>query len=132
MTLVSAASVNELFGQAVDMPLDSVKQLLCKKWVFEYGVLGGQKIGAIPGAETMNFEFKKDGTVLVTSTGLKKPLPGTWIYDAAKKLVRVRTDKQNRTTITSLKKTEMVLQIDTKDVTPSDPTPATFVYKVSP
>ena len=78
----------------------------------------------------MNFEFRKDGAVLVTSIGLEKPLDGTWLYDAGKKLIRVKTNKQNRTTVISLKQNELVLQIDTHDVTPSDPTPATFMYKV--
>lgn len=129
MLLISVASANKLFGQTINMPLDAVKELLCRKWDFDYAILEGQKMGAAPGAPTMNYEFNKDGTVLVTSAGLKKPLNGTWLFDAGKKLVKVTVNKQTRITITSLKQNELLLQIDTKDVTPDDPTPAIFGYR---
>ena len=117
LLLISTASANELFAQTISMPADSVKELLCREWVFNYTLVDGQKMGAAPGAPTMNFEFKKDGTVLVPAAGQEQNLQGTWVYDAGKKLIRVTVNKQNRLTITSLKPNEIVLSIDMKGVT---------------
>jgi hypothetical protein len=127
MVLLSTASVNQLFGQTITMPLDSVKGLLCKKWDFDYALIGEEKMGAAPGAPVMNFEFRKDGTALVTSVGLEKGLEATWAYDAGKKLIRIAVNKQNRMTITNLKQNELILKPDLPNASPDDPM---LVYKI--
>lgn len=131
MLLTTAASLNEVFGQKINMPLDSVRSLLCKKWVFDYVLLGNEKVGASPGAAVMNFEFGKDGSVLVTTNSPGQDAKGTWTYDAAKRLIRMTINKQSRSTITSLKRNELIMSIDTKDATPDDPAPVTMVYKTA-
>jgi len=129
LLLISAASANELFGQTISMRADSVRELLCRQWVFDYTIVDGQKMGAAPGAPTINFEFKKDGTMLASAPSWQQNLDGTWVYDAGKKLIRVSLNKQ-RGTITSLKPNELFMMIDMKEATPRDPTPIVMVYKV--
>ena len=128
LLLIAAASFNEVHAQTINMPADSVKALLCRKWDFDYVIEEGQKLGAMPGAPTMNYAFKKDGTILATVNGSKNTFQGTWIYDAAKRSIRLTVNKQSRITISSLTKEKLVLLIDMKDVTPSDPT-MTMYYK---
>lgn len=130
LLLVSAVSGNRLFGQSINMPLDSVKTLLCKKWVMDYSIVDNQKLKAIPGTELMNFEFVKDGTVLITFThSSEKNLKGTWVYDAGKKQIKMTINKNNKMVISGLKKSELITYTDMKDATPGDPTPIIVVYK---
>ncbi|HEV2481444.1 MAG TPA: hypothetical protein VGS79_17350 [Puia sp.] len=128
LLLVSAASVNELFGQNIDMPSDAVKGLLCRKWDLNYGIVSGERIGPNPGAPTMSFDFKTDGSVVIGFNGQNNHLQGTWTYDAGKKWIKVTVNKQKRLTISSLKQDELVMLSDMKDITPNDPTDK-LVYK---
>lgn len=128
--LISAASMNELYAQSINMPADSVKALLCRKWDFNYVIEEGQKMGAAPGAPTMNYEFKTDGTILITVGGGNNTMHGTWTYDVGKKTIHVTANKLKTITIKSLTKDELVMLIDMKDFTPSDPT-MTMVYKAA-
>ena len=128
LVLVAAASVNELFGQDIDMSADAVKGLLCRKWELNYGIVSGERIGPAPGAPTMSYEFKTDGSVVITINGQNNHLQGTWAYDAGNKWIKVAVNKQKRLTITSLKQDELVMLTDMKDVTPNDPTDK-LVYK---
>ena len=128
LLLVSAASVNELFAQDINISADSVKGLLCRKWVFNYAIEDGQKLGAMPGAPTINYDFKKDGTIVATANGKNDALPGTWKYDAAKKSLKAIVNNHLKITITVLTQDQLTMVLDMKEVTPSDPT-TTMVYK---
>jgi len=128
LLLVSAASVNELFAQDVNMSVDAVKGLLCRKWDLSYGIVSGERIGPNPSAPTMSFDFKADGSVVIGFNGQNNHLQGTWAYDAANKWIKVTVNKQKRLTISSLKQDELVMLSDMKDITPNDPTDK-LVYK---
>jgi hypothetical protein len=131
LLVISAALVNDLFAQNVDVPADAVKGLLCKKWELSYGIVSGERIGPAPGAPTMSYDFKTDGSVVITINGQNNHLQGTWTYDAANKWIKITVNKQKRLTISSLKPDELVMLTDMKDITPNDPTDK-MVYKPAP
>ena len=128
LLLVLAASVSQLFAQNVDMSADAVKGLLCRKWDLNYGIVSGERIGPNPGSPTMSYDFKTDGSVVITINGQSNHLQGNWTFDAANKWIKITVNKQKRLTISSLKQDELVMLIDMKDVTPNESTDK-LVYK---
>ena len=123
-------SGGSLFAQNITIPADSIPALLCKQWEVDYAIMGGMKIGRMPGATEINYEFKKDKTVLITTNDRKDVKKGTWSYDPKKKLIKVTVDGKSDTSITSLKDDELIMLVDTKNATPDDPMQLTLVYKV--
>lgn len=49
-----------------------------QKWEVDYTKMGTIKIGRIPGADEINYEFNKDKTFLITSNDPKDKTKGTW------------------------------------------------------
>lgn len=64
---VSLLSGTQSFGQTINLSTDSITTLLCKKWEVDYSIMGDMKIGRMPGATEINFEFNKDKTFFLTS-----------------------------------------------------------------
>jgi hypothetical protein len=122
-------SSTSLFAQNITIPLDSIQTLLCKKWEVDYAVMGGMKIGRMPGASEINYEFNKDKTFIMTSNDPKEKKKGTWSYDQKKKLIKLTVDGRSNTSIISLKEGEFVMLADTKNATPDDPMEIKLVYK---
>lgn len=121
---------NTSFGQSIKLPLDSITTFLCKKWEVNYAIMGGMKIGRIPGAPEINYEFNKDKTFLMTSNDPKDKTKGTWSYDSKKKIIKLTVNGKNNTSIISLKEGELVMLADTKNATPDDPMEIKLVYKI--
>ena len=112
------------------MSADSIATLLCKKWEVDYAMMGGMKIGKIPGATEINQEFNKDKTFIMTSNDLKEKTTGTWAYDAKNKLIKLSINGKSNTSIISLKDGELIMLADTKEATPDDPMEIKLVYKI--
>jgi hypothetical protein len=117
------------FGQNINLPNDSIATLLCKKWEVDYAIMGGLKIGRIPGANEINYEFRKDNTFLMTTNDPKEKTKGTWSYDSKKKLIKLIINSKSNTSIISLKQDEFILLADTKETMPGDPMEIKLVYK---
>jgi hypothetical protein len=117
------------FAQNITIPLDSIQTLLCKKWEVDYALMGGMKIGRMPGASEINYEFNKDKTFIMTSNDPKEKKKGTWSCDPKKKLIKLTVDGRSNTSIISLKEGEFVMLTDTKNATPDDPMEIKLVYK---
>jgi hypothetical protein len=124
-------STNSAFSQNINIPADSVTNLLCKKWEMDYAMMGGMKIGKMPGATESNYEFKKDKTFILTSNNNSPAGKGTWSYDQSKKLIRLTINGKSNVSIISLKADQLELLADTKDATPDDPMPINIFYKLS-
>jgi len=73
------------FSQTINLSADSIATLLCKKWEVDYAMMGNMKIGKIPGATEINYEFNMDKTFLMTSKDPKDKTKGTWAYDTKRK-----------------------------------------------
>lgn len=129
LILFLVASTNS-FSQTIDLPADSVATLLCKKWEVDYALMGDMKIGRIPGATELNYDFNKDKTFILTSNDPKNKKKGTWAYDAKKKIIRLNINGNSNTSIISLKDNELIMLADTKKATPDDPTELKLVYKI--
>src|SRR5690606_8445841 len=118
------------FSQTIDLPADSITTLLCKKWEVDYAMMGNMKIGRIPGATEINYEFNKDNTFLMTSNDPKDKTKGTWAYDTKKKTIKLTINGKSNTRIISSKEGEFIMLADTKEATPDDPMKIKLVYKI--
>jgi hypothetical protein len=117
-------------GQSINLSMDSITTLLCKKWEVDYAIMGNEKIGRGPGAPEINYEFKKDKTYLATTNDPKDNIKGTWSYDAKKKIIKLIEKGKTNMSIISLKQGELVMLADLSDVTPDDPMAIKLVYKI--
>lgn len=119
-----------IFGQSINISEDSITTLLCKKWEVDYVIMGEMKIGRMPGATEINYEFNKNKTFLMTSDDPKDKTKGTWSYDSKKKLIKLTANGKSNTSIISLKENEFIMLTDTKEATPDDPMELKIVYKI--
>ena len=127
---VSLLSGTQSFGQTINLSTDSITTLLCKKWEVDYSIMGDMKIGRMPGATEINFEFNKDKTFFLTSNDPNDKTKGTWTYDAKKKIIKLTINGRSKASIISLKNEELIILADTKDIAPDDPTDIKVVYKI--
>jgi hypothetical protein len=118
------------FSQKIDLPTDSIATLLCKKWEVNYAMMGNIKIGKIPGATEINYEFNKDNTFLMTRNDHKDKTKGTWVYEIKKKIIKLTVDGKSNTSIVTLKEGELIILANTKEATPDDPMEIKLVYKI--
>ena len=123
-------SGSSLFAQDITISADSIQTLLCKKWEVDYAVVGGMKIGRMPGAEEINYEFNKDKTFTMSNKDAKEKTKGTWNYDAKKKMIKLTIDGKNRTNVISLNENELVMLVDTTEGAQKDLGPIHIVYKI--
>ena len=111
--------------------MDSLQTLLCSKWEVSYALMGSRRIDMTPNAPKMTFEFRKDKTFTVTNDQSPDISGGTWAYDANKKLIKLTVNGNSKMSIVSLKADELSMVVDTKALTPDDPTTIlTVVYKI--
>jgi len=118
------------FGQGINLSMDSITTLLCKKWEVDYSILGDMKLGRGPGAPEINYEFKKDKTYLATSDDPKDNTKGTWSYDPKKKIIKLIQNGKSRMSIISLKEEELIMLADTSEATPDDTMNIKLVFKI--
>lgn len=81
--LIIAFAAGLLFpaaASAQEVKADSLTAFLCKKWVTDYAMMEGMKIGAMPGAAQSNYEFLSNKTFVITDNDGKEKAKGTWIY----------------------------------------------------
>jgi hypothetical protein len=126
-----ACSTLSGFAQKITLPADKLQTTLCKKWQAAYSMMGDMRIDMTPGAPTITFEFKKDGTFISANDKSPDVAKGTWTYVPGKKLVQLLIDGRSNFTIVSLTEKELIMSADMKEATPNDPSPITMVYKVS-
>jgi hypothetical protein len=124
-----AVSGPSLFAQNITISTDSVQKLLCKKWEVDHALVGGMKIGQLPGASEINYEFSRDHSFLMTSNDPKEKRKGFWRYDPKKKQISLTINGRTNMRIISLKEDEFVALADTKNATPDDPMEISLVYK---
>ena len=119
-----------LYAQKIDMPSNRLEELLCRKWVASYAMLGGMRIDQKPGATAINYEFKRDKAFILTGGQPGKPLNGTWRYDSEKKVILLSVNGNKNSQVVSLKEDELMMLVDTKAATPDDPEAIRMVYKI--
>ncbi len=117
------------YSQSINVPVDSIPSMLCKKWEANYAMMGGMNIGKIPGATEISYEFNKDKTFVITSKDPKDKTKGAWGYDPKSKSIKLTVNGKSNTRIISLKEGELVMLADTKEATPDDPMEIKIVYK---
>lgn len=122
-------STSKSFSQSINIPEDSVAKLLCKKWKMDYAMMGGMKIGKMPGAAESNYEFNKDKNFELTSNTNSAKTKGTWSYDQNKKLILLTINGKSNVSVISLKDDELEMLVDTKAATPDDPMKINIFYK---
>ena len=123
-------SNSKSIGQKIELSIDRITTLLCKKWEVDYVILGDMKLGRAQGATEINYEFKKDKTYLATSKDPKENIKGTWSFDSKKKIIKLIQNGKSRMSIISLKEEELIMLADTSEATPNDPMEIKLVYKI--
>jgi hypothetical protein len=104
-------STRESSAQTFNVSNDSVKQILCRKWVISRITVSGQPINTSGLATT--YDFKSDYTVTcVWEKGVKK---GVWAYDSATQIVHITMKKKNHLYVKSLSENEFELATDIDD-----------------
>lgn len=122
-------SSQSLFAQNINGTLDSIQTLLCKQWEVDYVLMGGMKIGRMPGAAEINYEFNKDKTFFMTSDDPNDKAKGTWSYDPKKKLIKLTLNGGTNSNIVSLKEGELVMLLEANAAVPDDLKDVQMVYK---
>jgi hypothetical protein len=119
-----------IHAQKINLPAESVKTLLCKKWEVSYVLNGTMRIDMPPGVPVMNYEFKKDNTFLLSDSKSNEVHKGTWVYDPTKKTITMIVIGGATTAVTKLNETELRITADMTAATPSDPTAITMICKI--
>ena len=70
-----------IHAQKIDIPKDSVKTLLCRKWEAAYTLMGTMRIDMSPSAPVMMFEFKKDNSFTISNDKAGGNTKGIWAFD---------------------------------------------------
>ena len=113
----------------ITLPVDSIPPTLCKTWTVSYALMGDTRIDMQTGAQAMDFDFKRDHTLMV-STGPNDPkTKGTWVYNAASKTIRLTINGQSKGAVTKLRGEQLIFQFD-PDSTPEGNMAIKIVYKV--
>ena len=121
---------NALHAQTINMPADRLEDLLCKKWVAAYALMGTMRVEPGPGAVQIMYEFKRDNTFLLTNNQQGKTTQGTWNYDSGKGIVVLNANGAKRTSIIALTDTELFMLMDTRGPAPQGMESMKMVYKV--
>ncbi len=74
----------------IDVPGDSLKNMLCHKWGFKAIIMGGQRLTNMN--ESVTYEFLVDGTFKRISSN-KKVENGTWIFKLDQKIISLKIKK---------------------------------------
>lgn len=119
--ILFSISIIKTFGQDITITADSVEKILCnKKWEIEYAMMGNMKIGKIPGATDLNYEFNKDKTFVVSSNDPKDKSKGSWNFDPKKKSIILKLNGKNNSSIITLNEKMFVLQMNKDESMPTD------------
>ena len=115
-------------AQTVDVPADSLKKMLCKKWEVSYVLADGVKIVKSPGVPGRIFDFKPDNSFVFIQEEGADSFYGKWIYDPKKKWVQLLIDGKTNGLIISVLPEEMIMVDEKKKNAPS--INMEMVYKV--
>lgn len=91
----------------------------------DYAMMGDTKIGRMPGASDMTYDFKSDKTFSVNSKGPGgKPssTKGTWKYVPAEKLIELSTAANGKSdlSVISLQSNALIMLANMKDGPPGE------------
>lgn len=120
------------FGQNIDMPVDNVTTLLCKKWEIDYAKMGRMSLGRNPAAPETIYEFKRDNSFTLTTVSTGRTSFGTWLYDPVGKLIILKgAEGTSNSSIISISDENFILVPNVLTPTPgSQVVGVKFVYKV--
>ena len=120
---------NSTSAQDVNGPIESIQTHLCKNWEVDYVLMGGMKIGRMPDATEINYQFNKDKTFFMTSDDPIDKTKGTWSYDPKKKLIRLTLNGKSSSSVVSLKNDELVMIAEPNGATPEDLPEMRMIFK---
>lgn len=97
-----------LLAQNIKLSTAKLKTVLCKQWEIDYSLMGGMRIGELPGAPNFDFNFKSDGHYeLIRKDGTNEH--GIWFFNYKKKFVELAIEGKVISRIKSIKKDKFVL-----------------------
>ena len=119
----------KLYGQDVNGSPSEVSAMLTKIWEVDYALMGNEKIGRMPDAANLIYNFKADHT-LIFSNSDKDKSSGTWNLDERKKQINLLVNDKTNSTIISLKPGEMIMFVDPGKNAPPMPDSLKLVFKI--
>ncbi|PCI31341.1 MAG: hypothetical protein COB60_12100 [Flavobacteriaceae bacterium] len=103
-----------LSAQNIKLSTAKLKNVLCKQWKIDYSMMGGMRIGELPGAPDFDFNFKSDGHYdLIREDGNNES--GIWFFNYKKKFVELAIEGKVTSRIKSIKKDKFVLIFVVRD-----------------
>jgi hypothetical protein len=97
-----------LYAQDVSLNESELKSILCHQWEIEYALMGGMKIGQMPGAADFDFNFHSDGKYdILSEDGDNKN--GLWTYDTENKYIELSIKEKVTSRIKFISKNKLIL-----------------------
>lgn len=134
LLLAGVLYLSHSLGQTINMPVDDVATLLCKKWEIDYAKMGRMSLGRNPAAPETIYEFKRDNSFTLTTVSTGRTSFGTWLYDPVGKLIILKgAEGTSNSSIISISDENFILVPNVLTPTPgSQIVGVKFVYKVKP
>lgn len=102
-----------VYSQGITHDKETVSKFLCKTWVVNYAMMNGLKVEKLGPMQSLKYAFKADGTYTMNDKN-----PGTWKFNAKKKVVELYVDGALKSTITSLQSKKAVMILTANPATP--------------
>lgn len=109
LLLISSA----LYSQNITHDKVMVSKFLCKTWIVNYAMMNGLKVEKLGQMESLQYDFKADGTFIGNKT-----VTGKWQFNAKKKCVELYLNGILKSTITTLQSKKVVMILNTDKSAP--------------
>ncbi|WP_324026327.1 hypothetical protein QSV08_02620 [Maribacter sp. BPC-D8] len=97
-----------LSAQDINLDESELQSILCQQWEIEYALMGGMKIGQLPGAADFDFDFHSDGKYDIISEN-EDNKSGRWIYDIENKYVELSIEEKTTSRIKFIDTNKLIL-----------------------
>lgn len=117
LAILFIALGNSLAAQKISQNESELKSLLCQQWEIEFAIMGGMKIGQLPGATDFDFKFRADGTYDVIKDN-EETNTGSWKFYPDEKYVELEMNGTKTSRIASISGNKLVLVMTPEDSGP--------------
>ncbi len=128
LLIIGLFSTTNLFSQK-KISVDSIKNILCKKWEFVYAQLNEKKIERISDTSKIYYIFKKNGTFEIITNQIIDSRKCSWVFENKNQIIRLFINDINIGVISLIKEHELILKIDLNNFFNIDLKPIQLVFK---
>ncbi|CAM4410864.1 hypothetical protein [Zobellia nedashkovskayae] len=99
-----------LFAQDININETELESVLCKQWEIEYALMGGMKVGQMPGASDFDFKFHPDGKYDLIREDADNSA-GIWTYNSDGKYVELSIEEKVTSRIKYIDQNKLILTL---------------------